>query len=136
MKPTRDQVELIFDAVGILYGTSVAPQMEHSDLDKACAYIWDAWRNGNLRIAGDFAVMFSVGTMWYSSEPMVFEQLVIRFRKEVGNPVSDVVPLLDAVREKYGAKAIITGDAQRGLMAPVYLSAGFVPAGTQFYKGE
>jgi len=98
--------------------------------------MYDARINGKLLIVGDFAVLFSVGTMWYSSTIMVFEELVIRFRKEFRNPVSDVVPLLDAVRKKYGASAIITGDAQRGLMAPVYLSAGFVPAGTQFYKGE
>ena len=135
MKPTLAELDLICDAVGRLYGESVAPQMEHADLDKACAYMYDAWYNGKLLIVGDFAVLFSVGTTWYSSTIMVFEELVIRFRKEVGNPVSDVVPLLDNVREEYGAKAIITGDAQRGLMAPVYLNAGFVPAGIQFFKG-
>lgn len=134
--PNYGCLQLILDAVERLYDTSVAPQMEHSDLDKAHTYICNAWHNDKLHIAGDFAVLFSVGTMWYSDEPMLFEELVIRFRREVGNPVSDVVPLLDTLREQHGCVAVITGDAQRGLMAPVYLSAGFVPAGTQFYKGE
>lgn len=127
---------LILQAVQRLYETSVAPQMKYANFTKASEHIRQAYLDCNLEVVGDFAILFSVGTMWYSDEPMLFEELVIRFRKAVGNPVSDVVPVLDTLREQHGCVAVITGDAQRGLMAPVYLSAGFVPAGTQFYKGE
>lgn len=134
--PNYGCLQLILDAVERLYATSVAPQMKYADVEKAKGHIIDRWTYDQVEVVGDFAVVFTVGAMWYSSEPMLFEELVIRFRREVGNPVSDVVPLLDTLREQHGCVAIITGDAQRGLMAPVYLSAGFVPAGTQFYKGE
>ena len=136
MTATWDELLLIEKAVTRLYKTSVAPQMKYASIDKAIEHIRQAYFTDQLEVVGDFAVLYSVGEMWYSQDPMIFEELVIRFQTVENNPVSDVVPLLDTLRKQNDCVAVITGDAQRGLMAPVYLSAGFVPAGTQFYKGE
>jgi len=134
MKPSIEELELIVEAVERLHVQSSAAQMKYADIEKACEHIWNAWQNDRLSVVGDFAVLFSVGTLWYSSDPMIFEQLVIRFQKKVGNPVSDVVPVLESLRVKHNCVAIVTGDAQRGLMRPVYTGAGYVTVGEQFFK--
>lgn len=133
--PDASEVQLIYSSVIRLYGESKAPQMDYADLNAACSHISDAWGNDRLVVVGDFALLYDVGKMWYSSSPMIFEKLVIRFRKEVGNQVDDVVPVLESLRLKHKCVAIVTGDAQRGLMRPVYTRAGYVPVGEQFFKG-
>jgi len=125
------ELPAILCALKKLQDKSTAPQMPFSSLDKAGRSILKWIEDGDAWIVGDYFVVATVGTMWYSEELMVFEHLVIRVYSSNQNPISTVTDFLKALCVTEGCAAVIVGDAQFGRMIPVYKDAGFSEVGTQ-----
>jgi hypothetical protein len=128
---------LLFDikcAVVKLYRGSTAPQMRYANCSKALEWLDERWCRRELYVTGNYAVVAVPGMIWYSSDSFLMEQLVIKFRDTEDTPIDSVPLLLEEIARKEGCAAVISGDAQRGLMEPVYTRAGFVPVGRQFIK--
>jgi len=129
----------IEDAVKVLYSKSKAPQMKYASVETAINNIRYLWEHDSVYVTGNYAIVAVVGDIWYSSKVFLMEQLVIKFRTDFDNELEhscvDSVPrLLERIAMHEGCVAVISGDAQRGLMEPVYTRAGFVPVGRQFIK--
>lgn len=109
-------------------------QMVQADIDTAMAYVEDAVRDNRAYIVDDtFFVMFDVGTLWFSQEKFLLEQLVLRISSNnfhVGNAVDALIELA----KFHGCTRVVVGDTQRGLMTPHYRAAGFEDLGTQLIK--
>lgn len=129
---TVKQWALLKLALHKLLASQYSPQMQWGNVDTAMEYL----QSGDARVhpVGDFVVVTKAITIWYSTEVFLMEMLVIRISNEVGNKIGDVVEYLEYARKMNGAVAVVTGDAQKGLMSPVYLKAGFRPCGQQFIK--
>jgi hypothetical protein len=125
------ELPAILCALKRLQSRSKAPQMMFSDLNKAGFSIRGWIDDGEAWIVGDYFVAVTRGTMWYSEDPMLFEQLVIKVYNTNNNQISTVTDFLKALCVSESCAAVIVGDAQSGRMIPVYQDAGFSTVGTQ-----
>jgi len=133
-KASTDEVQLIFEELLKLLQKSPAAQMKLAVPEVALAHLRAAQAAGHLWIQGDFAILVDVGSPWYTDRPVLIEEIIIRYRRDFGNPPEDVALALPLLAEILGCAAIAAGDTQVGLMGPRYLAAGFTALGTQFFK--
>lgn len=124
----------IVAALAHLQTVSPNPQMKHSDIMAAECGVRDFIHRGCALIVGDYAILFETGRMWYSNTEFLFEQLVIRFKRDELNTVQDAISKLELFAKEYGCSVIVVGDTQIGHMTKVYTELGFVPIGTQLLK--
>lgn len=124
----------IVDALADLQTKSPNPQMQYSDIMAAELGVRDFIHRDKCLILGDYAVLFEVGKVWYSNTEFLFEQLLIRYKRDEGNSVQDAVQGLELFAKEYGCSVLIVGDTQIGHMTKVYTEAGFTPIGTQLLK--
>jgi hypothetical protein len=120
-------------AITRLYNESIAPQMRHASLDAALAYIMSIIANGAGIVVGNYIAIYGIGNIWYMSGAWVFEEMVIKVAGDYEPCSIDLVPLsLKSLASNIGARGVICGDAQRGIMDAVYLRAGAKPIGRQY----
>ena len=117
-----------------MLGYSPAPQMRLVQPKYARSALHLARLAGRLYVYGDFGIFVDVGSPWYTTKPILIEELIVRFRRVYKNRVESAVAQLDEIGKEHGCVAVGAGDTQIGLMAPHYLAAGFQVLGTQFYK--
>jgi len=103
------------------------------DLDKACASIEGAIRNGNVLIVDGYMVCIETLIPWYSNAPVLQEWLVLKIAD--GGNVKSVPLALEEVAMGYGIKLIMSADSSPvNIVAGAYKEAAFKPLTTSFYK--
>lgn len=124
IKAALNRTLLISDSAA-KYGASeeVALREIRSAMDNHLAYVQD----------GVF-ILFQLGCLWYSDEPVLFEQLVMRIDEQRGSLFS-IIESFDVVAKSLGARHIVVGDSQQLAMLPRYEAMGYTLAATQMYKG-
>lgn len=131
---TEAQAETIFQALLKMLQYSPAPQMALAEPVVAYANLMKARDEGKLYVLGDFGILVDVGSPWHSSKPVLFEEIIIRFRRHFENTVDTAVEALERIAKLHGCVAVAAGDTQIGYMAPRYIAAGYRPLGTEFFK--
>lgn len=130
----RREVPAIFEELLRLLAKSPAAQMVLAVPAVAEQNLYLAQEQGRLWIQGDFAILVDVGSPWYTDKPVLIEEIVIRYRREFGNPPEDIALALPLLAEILGCVAVAAGDTQVGIMGPRYTAAGFKTLGTQYFK--
>ena len=111
-----------------------ARQMVQATIEPAMAYVEQAVKENRCYIVDDtFFVMFDVGSLWFSNEKFLLEQLVMRISPNNFH-VGNAVQALTELAKFHGATRIVSGDTQLGLMTKHYLADGYEPLGTQLIK--
>jgi hypothetical protein len=127
-------VLMILDALLQMLPKSPAPQMKMAEPLVAHQSLMLAQRQQRLYIFGDFAILVDEGSPWYTSKRVLFEEIIIRWRRVHGNTVDSAIAQLEAIAKLHGCVAIGAGDTQIGYMTPRYLAAGYTTLGIQFHK--
>ena len=131
---TQHDVPQIVDALALLQRVSPNPQMQYSDLMAAELGVRDFVHRSKCLIIGDYAVLFETGRIWYSNTDFMFEQLLIRFKRDEGNTVQEAVAHLELFAKELGCSVLVVGDTQIGHMQQVYTELGFKLIGVQLLK--
>lgn len=131
---TNQDMPAIEAALADLLAKSPAPQMKYADLMEAILSVRHAIHEERAVIVGDFFLMFNVGRIWYSTQPFLMEDIVLRIGRTVGNSKEDAIDAIIDLAEVLGCVPVV-GDAQTGIMAAAYKARGFVPVGVQLMKG-
>lgn len=100
----------------------VAERSLRAMIDKGEAYM----------VAG-FLILAYEGTTWYSDEPILFEELILKVYDSCEN-VTVAVEALEYLARSKGCKWVVAGDTQIGYMLPFYKGAGYEAVGTQLAK--
>lgn len=109
-------------------------QMKFVDVQKAQDKVADAIESGRLVIVDEeFAIMYDVGSPWYSSAKFLIEDMVLRIRPG-STPVRVAIQALDVLSESFGCVLTAVGDTQVGYMTQRYLDEGYKILGTQLIK--
>ena len=124
----------IYQALLRLQAKSPAKQMVLVEPNVALQNLQHAVEERSVYVYGDYAIKVDVGSPWYTSKPLLIEEIILRFRKDFGNHVSSAIQQLDAIAKEKGCVAIAAGDTQIGLMSQHYHAEGYSPIGTQFFK--
>lgn len=132
---TLDDLGVIMDALIKMLSYSPAPQMKYASTTTATLYVAKAIRESRVDILGDYMVMYDVITPWFSTTPMLAEEIIIKVWN-LGHraTVQDCVKHLETRAKQLKCVCVIAGDTQVGYMEKHYLDAGFVVLGKQFYK--
>lgn len=129
---------MVADSVEEYLKVSPAPHMDDVDLSRVYEDVLTRCfdpEDNSVAVFGDFAVLFGVTRPWHSRKSVLVEDLLIRFRREVGNPLEVVLETgLPALARQLGVSRIFVGDTQAGRMAPRYMRAGFTQLGTQLMR--
>lgn len=129
---------MVTDAAEAALKVSPAPHMDDVCLGRiyedTISRCFDP-EDSSVVVFGDFAVLFGITVPWHSKRRVLVEDLLIRFRREVGNSLEDVLSTqLPALARELGCHRIFVGDTQAGLMAPRYEAAGYIPLGKQLMR--
>lgn len=108
-------------------------QMKYADPDTALAYMKHAAASGNAVVVEGYFIMYAVTPAWFSIEPFLIEELIIRIYPS-DRPVEVAIAALDELKVLFGCVAIVAGDTQVGYMTPKYQAAGFQHLGSQLIK--
>jgi len=119
-------------ALAALLTKSPAPQMRMACLRTAMNYVQGA----RARISGAYLIMFDVGRTWYSPDPLLMEELVLKvYPDDRSRTLEQIVSEdLPGLAKLHGCRAVVVGDTQIGYMRPRYEAAGYVPTGTELIK--
>ncbi len=131
-KATELDVPNIRAALEQLLTKSPAPQMKFASLSDAEASIRQAIHEDRAYMVDGCLLLVSIGQVWYSRTPMLFEELVLKVEPQAS--ADQVVAALDLIASHNGLRAIVTGDTQTGLMGKRYTEAGYQLLGSQFIK--
>lgn len=132
--PSRLETDDIYTALLVLLERSPAAQMKLAEEKEAYLHLLRAKLKQHLWVYGDFAILIDVGSPWYTTKPVLIEEIILRFRRGYGNTVESAIAQLDVLAREFTCVAIAAGDTQVGYMTPRYLAAGFTNLGTQFFK--
>lgn len=109
-------------------------QMKYTDEQKSLDYIAHACTAGRVAIVDEtFAIMFDVGSQWYTSDNFLIEECLLRIKRN-DTPISVAIAALDELRVHFGCVMTVVGDTQVGRMTPHYIAAGYRLLGTQLIK--
>lgn len=127
-------IGMYYTALLELLGKSPSLKMKFADREEALSGLQSFIERSCAVEVGDYLILYDVGTPWYSKTPHFFEELTIRFQRVFDNPVSDAVRAMKHLALAHGAKVIMVGDTQVGLMVNHYQADGYNVIGTQLLK--
>lgn len=85
-------------------------------------------------ICDGYLVVYDVGAPWYSSTPLLLEEMVCRLGSKPGN-FRTVIATLERLAVLHSCKAIICGNAiGRRSLTTAYSRGGFKTIAVQIYK--
>lgn len=132
---TQHDVASIMRPLIAMLAKSPAPQMKFATPIAAEIGVRNAIHEGRGFIFGGYYVMVDVGSDWYTDKVYLIEQIILKIDPEDKSfNVQQIVFLLDTLRERFKADAIVVGDTQIGYMTPIYQAAGYTMLGTQLIK--
>lgn len=132
---TWDDERAVMGALLAMLDKSPAPQMRLADPTSARCGVRSAIHEGRAYIVGDFFIMVDQGSPWYTSKPVLIEEIILRISREHDTTVEQAIAALDDIAASRGCVAIAAGDTQIGYMRPKYEARGYVPMGYQLLKG-
>jgi hypothetical protein len=125
----------IMSCLVALLSKSPAPQMKYADTAVARQYIKRAVYEQRVWFVGGYMLMVDVGSDWYSAEPYLIEQIILKvYPEDKTATVHDAVASLDVLRKKFNCVMTVVGDTQIGYMVDIYKAAGYKHAGVQLVK--
>ena len=103
-----------------------------TSLKKATLSIAQQIREGNGYLVGDYLVMVSELTPWYSEEKILQEWFTIKLTRRAYG-FGNIAKCLEEVAIERGCSLVITGDTS-GTMARAWQAGGMSPLSQSFYK--
>ncbi len=108
-------------------------QMKFTVPHVAAEYLFRQIDANRVVIHEGYAIMYDVGTPWYTDRPFLIEDIIIKVYPTT-SPVSVAIDCLEAIARSLNLTAVVAGDTQIGYMTPHYLAAGYTTLGTQLFK--
>lgn len=103
-----------------------------TDLGKAYSSLESEIGEGNGYVVGDFLVMVTELTPWYSNEKLLTEWFTMSLIK-LSRGANLLVPALEEIAKQRSCRAIVTGDTS-GSLSPVWVRGNMEQYGQSFYK--
>lgn len=132
---TQHDVPAIMEALLALQAKSTAPHMALATPIDAELGVRNAIHEGRAVIAGDYFIMYDVGSPWYTRQYVLIEEIILRISRACGSVIEDALAALDELQMQHNCVAIAAGDTQIGYMLPKYIAHGYRVMGHQLLKG-
>lgn len=109
-------------------------QMKFVDLGTAHTSLAAAYQEQRIVMVGGYAIMFQVGSPWYSDKKYLIEDIILKVYDWTPYHVSLPIAALYDLAAARDCVCVATGDTQVGYLDKHYLGAGYVRLGSQFFK--